>query len=84
MQIHVRLAEPFWRQVGQRNITLELEQDSDTIGNLLDYLRQRYPALTDELEKAPPLFFIGEEEVDVKTSLVEGDQVHIVWPVAGG
>ncbi len=84
MNIQVRFAEPFWRQVGQRDIKLELEQDSNTISDLVALLCQQYPSLADEMEHAPPLIFIGEEEVNVKTPLKNGDQVHFVWPVAGG
>jgi molybdopterin converting factor small subunit len=84
MNIQVRFAEPFWRQVGQRDIKVELVQDSNTIGDLLALLCQQYPALADEMENAPPLIFIGEEEVDTKTQLADKDQVHFVWPVAGG
>ena len=84
MKIRVRFAEPFWRQVGQRDIKLDLEQDSSTIGDLITLLCQQYPGLADEMENAPPLIFIGEEEVDMKTHLTDNAQVHFVWPVAGG
>jgi len=84
MNIHVRFAEPFWRQVGQRDIDFELTQDSNTIGDLITLLCQQYPGLADEMEEAPPLIFIGEEEADTNTKLTDKDYVHFVWPVAGG
>lgn len=84
MKIQVRFAEPFWRQVGQRDIKVELEQDSNTIGDLLALLFQKYPSLAEEMEDAPPLIFVGEEEADTNTILTDKDRVHFVWPVAGG
>ena len=46
MRIHVRLAEPFWRTVGQRDLELELE-DSAAISDLLAVLQGRFPALAE-------------------------------------
>jgi molybdopterin converting factor small subunit len=84
MIIKVRLTEPFWRQVGQRDITVTLAQNSNTISDLITFLCQKYPGLADELESAPPLIIIGEEEADTKTKLTDEDQVYFVWPVTGG
>lgn len=84
MQVHVRLAEPFWRQVGQRNITVELAKDANTVGDLLASLRERYPPLTEEMEDLPPLIILDEEEVGVETMLEDGSRIHLLWAVAGG
>lgn len=83
MQITVRLAEPFWRAVGQRDLKLELG-DRARISDLMTHLRQQYPGLAEEIDAAPPHIFLGEEEADLQTSLSEGDHVQLVWPVAGG
>ncbi|MFQ5433879.1 MAG: MoaD/ThiS family protein [Anaerolineae bacterium] len=83
MLVHVRLAEPFWRAVGERRIAVELV-DGARVGDLLDQLCARYPALSRELEEAAPLIFVGEKEAEAGTILTEGSHVHLVWPIAGG
>lgn len=83
MRIHVRLAEPFWRTVGQRELSLELKERAQ-VTDLLALLRQRYPALGREMDEIIPHIFIGEEEASPQTPLTEGARVHLVWPVAGG
>lgn len=83
MQVTIRLAEPFWRAVGQRDLSLDLESDAQ-VSDLLAVLRGRYPALERELDDAPASIFVGEAEVDPQTILNPGDHVHLVWPVAGG
>ncbi|HLA97846.1 MAG TPA: MoaD/ThiS family protein [Anaerolineales bacterium] len=83
MRIHVRLAEPFWRTVGQRDLELELE-DSAAISDLLAVLQGRFPALVEEMAQAQPHFFIDEQESGPETPLQDGARLHIVWPVAGG
>lgn len=83
MQVHVRLAEPFWRAVGARDLQLRLAPQS-TVGDLLTALRERYPALSAELEVTPPHVFIEDEEVKADAPLSAGSRVHLVWPIAGG
>ena len=83
MNIHVRLAEPFWRVVGQRNLDVELTAGS-RMADLLAALLAQYPALAQEFADAPPLLFVGEDEADEETALADGRHVHLVWPIAGG
>jgi len=83
MRIHVRLAEPFWRAVGQRDLDLEIENNA-AVSDLLALLQDRFPALVNEMAQAQPHFFIAEQEANPETSLQDGARVHIVWPVAGG
>lgn len=83
MQIHIRLAEPFWRVIGQRNITLELEENTN-VAMLLALLQQQYPELTTEFDSSPPMIFVGEEEVNPEMILKDNNKIHLVWPIAGG
>jgi molybdopterin converting factor small subunit len=83
MQIHVRFAEPFWRVVGQRNITLEIVEGA-RVGDLMTLLIQQYPALEHEFEKADAIVFVGDEGASPETTLSDGVLVHLIWPVAGG
>ncbi|MBW8012375.1 MAG: MoaD/ThiS family protein [Chloroflexi bacterium] len=83
MQVRVRFAEPFWRSIGEREIEIEL--DSNTlVGDLIGLLTQRYSSLGQEFNEAPPVIFLGDEEVDRETFLTEDCQIHFVWPLAGG
>ena len=59
-------------------------QEGATLNTLLNSLNKKYPGLVNELEEAPPLIFISEEEASIETKLNDGDKVHIVWPIAGG
>lgn len=83
MNIHVRLAEPFWRAVGQRDIEVTMNLAS-RVDNLLAALRDRYPALASEFDQTPPHIFIGDAEVSRDALLTDGARVHLVWPIAGG
>lgn len=82
-RVNVRLAEPFWRAVGKRELIVELRSGS-RIENLLEILKERYPAFEREIKVSPPTIFIGEDEVELQTVLEDGVQVHLVWPIAGG
>lgn len=82
-RVNVRLAEPFWRAVGKRDLIVELRSGS-RIDNLLEILKERYPALEREIKVSTPTVFIGDDEVDLQTVLEDGVQVHLVWPIAGG
>ena len=83
MRVHVRLGEPFWRAVGQRNLEADLPPGTD-LRALLAWLCREYPALEQEMREAPPHFFVGDEEAHEETLLADGNRVHLVWPVAGG
>jgi molybdopterin converting factor small subunit len=83
MWIEVRLAEPFWRAVGERRLAVELAAGT-RVADMLRQLGEYYPDLNRELAEAPPLIFIGDDEGDAETVLTDGAQVHLVWPIAGG
>ncbi len=83
MRIHVRLAEPFWKHVGTRDLELDLA-DGSRVSDLLARLRNDYPALASEMDQSPPHIFIDDVESDAASFLTEGGRVHLVWPVAGG
>ncbi|MDH5506540.1 MAG: hypothetical protein OEZ02_04905 [Anaerolineae bacterium] len=81
--IHVRLAEPFWRAVGQRDLSLELNVPAQ-VNDLIGLLRTQYPALAREMDEAAPVIFIGDVEAGPDAPLADNNHVHIVWPLAGG
>ena len=83
MQITVRLAEPFWRAVGLRDIGMTLPPGSRA-DDLLVALRDKFPTLGVEFDQSPPHIFIGDVEAPRDTLLADGARVHLVWPIAGG
>jgi hypothetical protein len=83
IHIQVRLAEPFWRAVGERELKITLPIGS-SIDSLLNHLVDQYPDLKDELRQTPPQVFIADSEADPDTILGDGAHVHLVWPIAGG
>ena len=82
-QVTIRLAEPYWRSAGQRDLQLEMPPGSH-IQDLLEVLFGLHPSLEKEMEGAPPVIFIGETEAKLDSKLADGDRVHFVWPIAGG
>ena len=83
MRIHIRLAEPFWRAVGFREIEMNLNPVSH-VDDLLIALREQYPSLSLEFDQTPPHIFIGDVEASHDSLLTENAQDHLVWPIAGG
>ncbi|MDH5607417.1 MAG: hypothetical protein OEY93_11080 [Anaerolineae bacterium] len=83
MKIIVRLAEPFWRPTGEREHQFELKEPARA-RDLLDRLVAAFPALAEEFRQSPPLIFLEDEEISLEDLLLEGQRVHLVWPVAGG
>lgn len=81
--IHIRLAEPFWRAVGLREIEMTINPASRA-DDLLVALREQYPSLGIEFDQTPPHIFIGEVEASRNSLLTNGARVYLVWPIAGG
>ncbi|MDO8754967.1 MAG: MoaD/ThiS family protein [Anaerolineales bacterium] len=83
MKVYVRLAEPFWRAIGLREIEMDINPAS-RLDDLLVALREQYPSLGIEFDQTPPHIFIGDVEASRDSLLNEDARVHLVWPIAGG
>ena len=83
IRIQVRLAEPFWRAVGVRNVEISLPAGA-SLKDLYEQLWEFYPELCKEMQEAEPTAFIGDDEAGHETLLEDGQRVHLVWPIAGG
>jgi molybdopterin converting factor small subunit len=83
MKVNLRLGEPFWRAVGERNLVVELP-DGATVGDLLTLLQGRYPALAAEMEEAAPQVVVGDEVAGTAVTLANDAAVYLLWPIAGG
>lgn len=93
MNIQVRLDEPAWRLVGQKNLDLHLEGESPTVADLIGELAARFEGLEAELrgqtgDFVPYSLFLNDEQVrwnDVDHQRVrDGDRLRVILPIAGG
>lgn len=83
MHIYVQLAEPYWRSIGRKELSLEVEESS-RVGDLVSLFHRAYPPLGREIDEAAPMIFVDDVQAEPGTPLREGCRVHLVWPVAGG
>ncbi len=85
MKVTVLLGEPLWRQVGQRELEIDLAP-SARVGDLVLQLATAYPALGPWLDGAevPPTIFLDEAVADPMTPLHEGARPMLAWALAGG
>jgi molybdopterin converting factor small subunit len=85
MIITLHLGEPFWRQVGRREVTLDLAPGA-TVADALAALAQAYPALGPELSnaEAAPAVFVDDALAAPASPLAEAARLYVVWPVSGG
>ncbi len=84
MNVSLRLGEPFWRAVGEREVELSLP-DGATVSDALRALGERCPAILPDLGgEITPAVFLEESEALPDLPLKPGDRLYIVWPVSGG
>ncbi len=85
MNVTVRLGEPLWREVGARELTLDLPEAS-CVADLLAHLSQAFPSLRPWLsgDEVPPTIFLGDAVADPQTPLHEGSRPMLGWALAGG
>jgi molybdopterin converting factor small subunit len=81
MLIHVRLGEPYWREVGQHRVDVDLGPEA-TVQELLAAIEQRFPTLLQA--DIPPTVLLGEAVVEASAHLTDGAAVTLLWAVAGG
>ncbi len=93
MVIEVKMGDPLWKVVGQRQITLELD-DGATVADALAHLQTAYPNFRATLKAGgtqlgvPFNFFVNrklvKEEDLTNRKLKAGDTLHILAPIVGG
>jgi sulfur carrier protein ThiS len=93
MEIVVKMGDPLWKTVGQREIALELGGGA-TVADVLAHLRAVYPGFGATLEAGGTRlgvqfnFFVNrklvkDEDLDQR-KLKAGDTLHILAPIVGG
>lgn len=92
MDVEVHLYGPFQEPVGERELTLELPADA-TLGDAIDRLAGKYPALEDRLLEDGELVrsaIATRNQQSVRqlggldTELSEGDVLRFAPPIEGG
>jgi molybdopterin converting factor small subunit len=93
MEISIRLDEPAWRLVGQKNLSVRLDDEAHTIADVIGELSRRFAGLDAELrgrtgDFVPYSLFLNDEsvrwaEID-HTRVADGDRLRVILPIAGG
>ncbi len=93
MVIEVKMGDPLWKIVGQRQINLELA-DGSTVADVLTNLQTTYPDFGSALEAGgtrlgvPFNFFVNRKLVKdrdlAQHKLKTGDTLYILAPIVGG
>ncbi len=83
MKITVRLGEPFWRALGERQTVVALSPGA-TVSEALKILWRRCPGLSAEWNpaEAKPALFLDDEVAQPDSRLRAGSTLHILWPVS--
>jgi len=82
MQINVLFFATIRNLIGQKHLTLELDDSANTIGHLRKEIINRYPAVADNINIA--LTAINEEFAFNNDAIKDGDEVAFFPPVSGG
>ena len=94
MVIELKMGDPLWKAVGQKQIKLELA-DGATVADALAHLRSTYPDFGAALDAAggtqlgvPFNFFVNRKLVKDRDlsqhRLKAGDRLYILAPIVGG
>lgn len=81
MKVHIRLFAGLHDLLGQRDLTLELDEGA-TVAHLQEQLGREYPVVTPFLSTL--VCAVDEEYVPVEHPLRDGDDVALIPPVSGG
>jgi len=82
MQINVLFFATIRNLIGQKRLTLELDDSANTIADVRQEIIDRYPAVTDNIKIA--LTAINEEFAFNNDSIKDGDEIAFFPPVSGG
>ena len=93
MHIDVKMGDPLWKAVGQRQVSLELA-DGTTVAQALAQLARTYPDFGASLDAGgtrlgvPFNFFVNRKLVKdgdlAQRRLKQGDKLYILAPIVGG
>jgi len=94
MRIVVKLTEPIWRAVGERQVVVEVDRDEASLAEVLESLVKAYPPLAKDFSRSYDVLdanysvllnsklvsFARSQQIAVR----DGDQMVIMLPLAGG
>lgn len=93
IQVKVKLSEPLWRAVGQRELTVALDDPAATVADVLVKLaeqpgfREAYQAHASGVG-VPYVLFVDDKAVPeaaaTETPIRDGQTLRIILPIAGG
>ncbi len=93
IQVKVKMSEPLWRAVGQREMTVALDNSAATVADVLVKLAEQ-PGFRGAYEAhaagvgVPYALFVDDKAVPeaaaTETRISEGQTLRIILPVAGG
>ena len=81
MRVNIRLSGELAALAGRHRFSMAVA-DGATVGDLLDLLRQEYPAMVPRLDTAVPI--IAGRHVTQSELLADGQEVAFLLPIAGG
>ncbi len=93
IQVKVKMSEPLWRSIGQREIDVTLDNSEATVADVLVKLAER-PGFREAYDAhaagvgVPYALFLGDraipEAAATETHVENGQTLRIILPVAGG
>ncbi|MFN8496582.1 MAG: MoaD/ThiS family protein [Anaerolineae bacterium] len=93
IQVKVKLGEPLWRAVGQREVEVTLDESSATVADVLVKLAEG-PGFRDAYDAhaagvgIPYALFVDDKAIPVaaasETPVANGQTLRILLPIAGG
>ena len=81
MFVTVKFFASYREMLGEDQLLIDVE-DGITVGDILDLLKERYPALRDQ--GYMPLTACNLKHVSKKHPLEDGDELAVFPPVSGG
>lgn len=81
MEIEIRLYATLRDKVGERRITIELDEPFD-VANLTNTVKTTYPAMSDSVDSA--VVSVNRAFATMDTPVKTGDEIAMFPPVSGG
>ena len=81
MEIEIRLYATLRDKIGERRITVDLEEPFD-VKNLTETVKAKYPVMSESVDSA--VVSVNRAFATMETPVNEGDEIAMFPPVSGG